>query len=59
MPRKSVTEPSLIGPGPRMIGPRCGGLVTECQAGSGRGCTCAYWWEWHDGVLTQALLHSA
>lgn len=32
MPRKSDTEPPLIGPGPRMIGPRCGGLVTECLA---------------------------
>lgn len=53
MPPKSVTEPPLIGPGPRVIGPRCGGLVTECQAGGGRGCTCAYWWEWHDGVLTK------
>jgi hypothetical protein len=53
MPRKPGTEPPLIGPGPRMIGPRCGGLVTECQVGGGRGCTCAYWWEWHDGVLTK------
>ncbi len=43
MPRKSVTEPPLIGPGPRMIGPHCGGLVTECPSGGGCGCTCAYW----------------
>jgi hypothetical protein len=53
MPRKPGTEPPLIGPGPRVIGPRCGGLVTECQADAGRRCTCAYWWEWHDGVLTK------
>jgi hypothetical protein len=53
MPRKSGTEPPLIGPGPRIIGPRCGGLATECQPGGGRGCTCAYWWEWQDGVLTK------
>lgn len=36
-----------------MLGPHCGGLVSECQSGGGRACKCAYWWEWCDGLLTK------